>query len=60
VSPDKKSWHLGVTFKIGTQEALQSDADFNSVKAGWGGGFDGNDTKPCKIGDVGIACYDFR
>lgn len=54
---NKKSYHLGASLE-NSPSWLTVDADFNSQKAGWNGGFDGNDNKKCGERDTGISCFD--
>jgi len=58
-------YHLGASMEICLTDTLcgtqgPSDANFNSKNAGWLNGFDGNNSNPCKSGDVGKFCYDVK
>lgn len=54
---NKKSYHLGASLE-NSPSWLTVDADFNSQKAGWNGGFDGNDNTKCSEQNTGISCFD--
>jgi len=61
-SPDRKKYHMGTVLEDESNGALRNDADFNSEKAGWKNGFDGDDAGLCvETGgraDIEAACYD--
>ncbi|MBI2122389.1 MAG: hypothetical protein HYT98_04705 [Candidatus Sungbacteria bacterium] len=59
-TPDRKNYHIGVTFETVTSKQIRFDDDFNSLKSGFTNGFDGYDLKKCRSQDKGMACDDFK